>query len=162
MTGSPNGSSPEGSSATQHERIVAALLDGILASGLIALLGGAPTLGGLVAAAYLVARDGVDVGPLHFRSVGKYVMGLGLVRLDGRPVTLETSIQRNWMLGLLFVAGLFVVVPIVGGALASLLSFGGLGLVLFEIYNVLSDPAGRRWGDRLGNTKVVEAGDGLL
>jgi uncharacterized RDD family membrane protein YckC len=155
-----NGSSSGGSAAAQHERVVAALLDGIIASGLIALLGGAP--GALVGAAYLVARDGVDVGPLRFRSVGKYVMGLGLVRLDGRPVSLETSVQRNWMLGLLFVAGLFVLVPIVGGALASLLSFLGLGLILFEIYNVLADPAGRRWGDRLGNTKVVEAGDGLL
>lgn len=113
-------------------------------------------------AAYLVARDGVEAGPLRFRSVGKYVMGLGLVRLDGRPVSLETSVQRNWMLGVLFVAGLFVFVPIVGGALASLLSFLGLGLILFEVYNVLSDPAGRRWGDRLGNTKVVETGDGLL
>lgn len=111
-------------------------------------------------AAYLVARDGVEAGPLRFRSVGKYVMGL--VRLDGRPVSLETSVQRNWMLGVLFVAGLFVFVPIVGGALASLLSFLGLGLILFEVYNVLSDPAGRRWGDRLGNTKVVETGDGLL
>lgn len=155
-----NGSSPGGSAATQHERVVAALLDGIIASGLIALLGGPP--GALLGAAYLVVRDGVDVGPFRFRSVGKYVMGLGLVRLDGRPVSLETSVQRNWMLGLLFVAGLFVVVPIVGGALASLLSLLGLALVLFETYNVLTDPAGRRWGDRLGNTKVVEAGDGLL
>ncbi len=140
--------------------MVAALLDGIIASGLIALLGGAP--GALVGAVYLVARDGVEAGPVHFRSVGKYVMGLGLVRLDGRPVNLETSVQRNWMLAILFVAGLFVLVPIVGGALASLLSFLGLGLLLFEIYNVLADPAGRRWGDRLGNTRVVETGDGLV
>lgn len=160
MNGSTNGSSTGGSAPTQHERVVAALLDGIIASGLIALLGGGP--GALVGTAYLVARDGVEAGPLRFRSVGKYVMGLGLVRLDGRPVSLETSVQRNWMLGVLFVAGLFVFVPIVGGALASLLSFLGLGLILFEIYNVLSDPAGRRWGDRLGNTKVVETGDGML
>jgi hypothetical protein len=140
--------------------VVAALLDGIIASGLIVLLGGAP--GALLGAAYLVARDGVEAGPIHFRSVGKYVMGLGLVRLDGRPVNLETSVQRNWMLAVLFVAGPFVLVPIVGGALASLLSFLGLGLLLFEIYNVLADPAGRRWGDRLGNTRVVETGDGLV
>lgn len=160
MNGSMNGSSPGGTAAGQHERVVAALLDGIIASGLIALLGGAP--GALLGAAYLVARDGVEAGPIHFRSVGKYVMGLGLVRLDGRPVNLETSVQRNWMLAVLFVAGLFVLVPIVGGALASLLSFLGLGLLLFEIYNVLADPAGRRWGDRLGNTRVVETGDGLV
>lgn len=157
-----NGSSAAESTPTQHERIVAALLDGIIASGLTAFLSGAPLLGGLVGGAYLVARDGFEVGPLRFRSVGKYVMGLGLVRLDGRPLTLETSVQRNWMLGLTSVAGAFVVVPIVGGALASLVSFAGLALILFEIYNVLADPAGRRWGDRLGKTKVVETGNGLL
>jgi uncharacterized RDD family membrane protein YckC len=157
MDGSSSTAAP-----TQHERFVAALLDGILATGLTALLGGLPLLGGIVGGAYLVVRDGVEVGPLRFRSVGKYVMGLDLVRLDGRPMTLETSVQRNWMLGLSSVAGAFIVVPIVGGALASLLSLAGLGLIVYEIYNVFSDPEGRRWGDRLGNTKVVAAGDGII
>jgi len=157
-----NGSSPNASSPSQHERLVAALLDGIIATGLTALFGGAPLLGGLVGGMYLVLRDGVEAGPLRFRSPGKYVMGLDLVRLDGHPVSLETSIQRNWMLGLSSIAGAFIVVPIVGGVLASFLSLAGLGLILFEIYNVFSDPAGRRWGDRLGNTKVVAAGDGLV
>lgn len=157
MNGSSTAATPD-----QRDRFMAALVDGIIATALTALLGGAPVLGGLIGGVYLVARDGFELGPLHFRSMGKYVMGLGLVRLDGRPVMLETSVQRNWMLGLSSVAGLFVVVPIVGGALASLGSLGGLGLILFEIYNVFDDPAGRRWGDRLGNTKVVEAGDGLV
>jgi uncharacterized RDD family membrane protein YckC len=142
--------------------LTAALLDGIIATGLTAFFGGLPLLAGLVGAAYLVARDGVEVGPLRFRSVGKYVMGLGLVRLDGAPVTLETSVQRNWMLGLSSVAGVFIAVPIVGGALASLLSLVGLGLILFETYNVVADPAGRRWGDQFGNTRVVATGDGML
>ncbi|WP_103020249.1 RDD family protein [Salinibacter altiplanensis] len=157
-----NGSSTDASSPAQHERFVAALLDGIIATGLTALLGGVPLVGGVVGGLYLVARDGVEVGPLRFRSPGKYVMGLDLVRLDGRPVSLETSVQRNWMLGLSSVAGAFIVVPIVGGALASLLSLAGLGLILFEVYNVFTDPVGRRWGDRLGSTKVVAAGDGLV
>ncbi len=157
-----NGSSADASSPSQHERFVAALLDGIIATGLTALFGGAPLLGGLVGGLYLVARDGFEVGPLRFRSPGKYVMGLDLVRLDGGPVSLETSVQRNWMLGLSSVAGAFIVVPIVGGALASFLSLAGLGLILFEIYNVFADPVGRRWGDRLGNTKVVAAGDRLV
>ncbi len=157
-----DGSIPGSSAPTHHQRVVAALLDGILASGLMAFLSGMPLLGGLVGGAYLMARDGIEVGPLRFRSVGKYVMGLGLVRLDERQVTLETSVQRNWMLGVSSVAGVFVAVPIVGGALASLLSLAGLGLILFETYNVVADPAGRRWGDRLGRTKVVATGDGLL
>ena len=150
-----NGSSAGDLAPTHHQRVVAALLDGILASGLMAFLSGVPLLGGLAGGAYLMARDGIEVGPLRFRSVGKYVMGLTLVRLDERSLTLETSVQRNWMLGVSSVAGVFVAVPIVGGALASLLSMAGLGLILFETYNVVADPAGRRWGDRLGNTRVV-------
>ena len=150
-----NGSSAGDLAPTHHQRVVAALLDGILASGLMAFLSGVPLLGGLAGGAYLMARDGIEMGPLRFRSVGKYVMGLALVRLDERSLTLETSVQRNWMLGVSSVAGVFVAVPIVGGALASLLSMAGLGLILFETYNVVADPAGRRWGDRLGNTRVV-------
>jgi hypothetical protein len=141
---------------------VAALLDGIIASALTAFFSGLPLLGGLVGGAYLVGRDGLEVGPLRFRSVGKYVMGLGLESVDGRPLSLETSVQRNWMLGVNSVAGVFVAVPIVGGALASLLSLVGMGLILYEVYNVFTDPAGRRWGDRWGRTTVTTTGDGLL
>ncbi|MFB6274195.1 MAG: RDD family protein [Salinibacter sp.] len=157
-----NGSSGGPSAPTHHQRFTAALLDGIIATGLTAFLGGLPLLAGIVGGVYLVVRDGLEIGPLHFRSVGKYMMGLDLERLDGAPVTLETSVQRNWMLGVSSVAGVFVAVPIVGGALASLLSFVGLGLILLEVYNVATDPAGRRWGDRFGNTRVVATGDGVL
>ena len=153
-----NGSAAANSAPTRHQRVVAGLLDGILATGLTALLSRLPLLGGIVGGAYLVLRDGFEAGPLRFRSVGKYVMGLALVRLDEHSVTLETSVQRNWMLGLTSVAGVFVAVPIVGGALASLLSLAGLGLLLFEAYNVVADPAGQRWGDQLGRTRVVATG----
>lgn len=160
-----NGSPTSGSNGTipdQPRRLAAAFIDGIVATGLSALFGGAPLLGGLVGAAYLVARDGFELGPLHFRSVGKHVMGLGLVRLNGRPMSLETSVQRNWMLGVGSVAGVLAAVPIVGGMLVSIVSLAGLGFILYEIYNVLADPTGRRWGDRLGNTKVVETSGGLV
>jgi uncharacterized RDD family membrane protein YckC len=157
-----HGSTPRGSSPTHHQRTVAALIDGIIATALAALLSGTPLLGGLVMGTYVVGRDGLDVGPLHFCSVGKYVMGLRLASLDGRPLTMATSVHRNWMLGVNAVAGLFVAVPVVGGALASLLSLGGLGLILFELYNVFADAEGRRWGDRLGRTQVVATEEGLL
>ena len=69
-----NGSSAGDLAPTHHQRVVAALLDGILASGLMAFLSGVPLLGGLAGGAYLMARDGIEVGPLRFRSVGKYMM----------------------------------------------------------------------------------------
>lgn len=139
-------------------RFTAAVIDGLIGALLTVLLGGAPLIGGLVGAIYLVVRDGINVGPVRYRSVGKHLMGLGLVRLDGRSVNLEVSVQRNWMFGLGALGGLLGAVPIVGGLLAPLVSLAGMALLAFEVYNVFSDPAGRRWGDRLGNTKVVETG----
>lgn len=153
----PNGPSPD-----QFRRLGAAFLDGVVATGFSVLFGGAPLLGSLLGGAYLVVRDGFELGPLRFRSVGKYVTGLGLVHLDQRPLRLETSIQRNWMLGVTPAAGALIAVPIVGGALVSLISLVGTGLVLFEVYNVLADPAGRRWGDRLAHTKVVDTDGGFV
>lgn len=83
-------------------------------------------------------------------------MGLGLVRLDGKPMTLETSLLRNWMFGLGVLAGVLTAVPIVGGLIAPLVTIGGFGIILYEVYSVLATSSGRRWGDRLGNTRVVE------
>lgn len=156
-----NGSSsafPSAQAPEKATRLGAALIDGVIAFILTTLLGGIPLLGGVVGAAYLVVRDGLELGPVRYRSVGKYLMGLGLVRMDGQPVTLETSLLRNWMFGLGAVGGILVAVPIVGGLIAPVASIGGLTLILFEVYNVFSDPSGRRWGDRLGNTRVVQTG----
>lgn len=113
-------------------------------------------------AAYLVGRDGFEAGPLRFRSVGKYVMGLGLRRLDGRPMDLETSLRRNWMFGLGTLAGVLVLLPVIGGLLAPVVSLTGFALILVEIYNVYTDPAGQRWGDQFGATRVVTVGKGMM
>lgn len=143
-------------------RLLAGLIDGGIALTLSVLFSGAPMLGALLGAAYLVGRDGVEAGPLRFRSVGKYVMGLGLRRLDGRPMDLETSLRRNWMFGLGALAGVLVVLPVIGGLLAPVVSLTGFALILMEIYNVYTDPGGQRWGDALGSTQVVTAGTGMI
>lgn len=139
-------------------RFAAALIDGLVAS----LLGGIPILGVLIGTGYLVVRDGMKVGALKYRSVGKYVMGLNVVRLEGGTMDIEVSVQRNWMFGVGLLGAGMVLIPFIGRALASLFSLAAFGLVAYEIYNILADAAGRRWGDRIGNTKVVEAGDGLI
>lgn len=153
-----NGSSasPTGQRPEKATRLAAALIDGLIATVLVMLLGGLPLIGGAVGAIYLVVRDGFELGPIHFRSVGKHLMGLGLVRLDGKPMTLETSLLRNWMFGLGIIAGILAAVPIVGGLIAPLVTLGGFGIILYEVYNVFVSSSGRRWGDRLGNTKVVQ------
>lgn len=160
-----NGSSSSfsgGGTPEKATRLSAALIDGVIAVLLTGLLGGIPALGGIIGAAYLVVRDGLEIGPVRDRSVGKHLMGLRLVRLDGKPVSLETSLLRNWMFGLGAVAGILTAVPIVGGLIAPLASFAGLVLIVYEIYNVVAHPSGRRWGDRLGNTRVIEAGETMF
>ena len=158
-----NGGAADASSPpTYHQRAIAALLDGIIATALASLMPGAPLLGGLVMGAYLVGRDGLTVGPLQYCSLGKYVMGLRLVSLGDRPLTMITSVHRNWMLGVLAFSGLLSVVPIVGSILAALLSSVGLVFIVYEIYNIFADVEGRRWGDRVGRTRVVAHGDGML
>lgn len=157
-----NGFSAAGPPPDRATRFLAALIDGMIASLLSLLFAGAPLLGGLLGAGYLVARDGFEAGPLHFRSVGKHVMGLGLIRVDGRPMDLEASVLRNWMFGLGAVAGILPVLPIIGGLLAPLVSLAGLVLIVYEVYNVLTNPGGQRWGDKLGATRVVRVQDGLV
>ncbi|MFN3597784.1 MAG: RDD family protein [Rubricoccaceae bacterium] len=115
-------------------------------------------LGTLLGAAYMLTRDGLPLGNLDGRSVGKRAMKLRPVRLDGRPMDLETSIRRNWplVLGSLF-SGLGA---LLGGGLGAI--FGGflgalaglLGLV--EAVLVLVDRDGRRIGDKLAGTHVLE------
>lgn len=157
---------PSGSSTNNGPdavtRIGAALIDGLVASVLSMLLMGAPFLGSLVSSGYLLVRDGVKVGALRHQSVGKYVMGLDVVRIDGKPMNVEVSIQRNWMFGLGAVTAIVAVIPGFGHFLVPLVSIAAFGLVAYETYNVLVDPAGQRWGDRLGHTKVVEAEQSLL
>lgn len=157
MTGSSS-AFPGAPTPDTSTRLGAAFIDAAIASLLAVFLGGIPLLGGFVGAAYLVVRDGLELGPVRYRSMGKYLMGLGVVRLDGQPVSLETSVLRNWMFGLGAVAGILAAVPIVGGLIAPLASVGGLALILYELYSVFADPSGRRLGDRLGNTKVVQTG----
>ena len=143
---------------TLSSRILGFVVDLLIVAGGNILLMGVPVLSGLLGGVYLAARDGVEVGPLRFRSVGKYVMGLDLVRVDGRPITLETSLRRNWMLAVGSLSVLFSGAPF----LALMVSLAGTGLLLYETYNVVTDGQGRRWGDRLAHTQVVQAGSGLL
>lgn len=105
-------------------------------------------VGGLAGGAYMLLRDGLDLDFMKGRSLGKKIIKLRPERLDGSPMTLETSIKRNWTLSL----GYLGAVPAVGW----ILGLASLGLVVYEIYKVLTDPAGRRWGDELAGTKVVE------
>ena len=138
------------------KRFLAMLIDGIIsvvlsfAVGIISSI-----LGGIVAAAYWVVRDGLDVDFMKHRSLGKKVMKLNVVRLDGKPMDLETSVKRNWMFGFGAISSILIYIPILGWILILVGSLIALCIGLYECYKVLTDKEGRRWGDELAGTKVI-------
>lgn len=137
------------------KRLIAGLIDGVLAGG-VSLI---PGIGGIIAAAYMLVRDGLEVDFMPRRSIGKKVMELKPVRLDGAPVDLQTSAMRNWMFALGGVTALLVIIPVIGWLLMIPVGLAALGLVIVEIVLVLTDDQGRRLGDKMAKTIVVAAED---
>jgi len=134
-------------------RFFAFLIDSIIAG----LLSNLPVIGGLLGAGYFVVRDGLELEVMDGRSLGKHLMGLRVVRLDGQTMDVETSVRRNWMWGLGPVFAVVAEVPLFGPLVAALLSFLALAVLLYEAYLVFTEAGGRRWGDELAGTQVVSA-----
>ena len=134
------------------KRAIAAVIDFAIAS----LLSRIPFVGWFAGIGYILVRDGLDVEMVNRQSVGKKVMGLKTVRLDGEAMDIPASVRRNWMFALGTLASFFVWVPILGFVaviIAALLSFL---IGVYEIYLVFTESEGRRWGDSFAGTKVIE------
>ena len=147
------------------KRFGAYLIDALLA-GLIAYilgLGGFRMygLGMLAGAGYILLRDGLQVEFMHQRSLGKKLLKLRPVRLDGSPMTIDASLRRNWPMAL--PTALYGLGALLGGyggffAITALAGIAGL-FVLVECILVLTDANGRRFGDKFANTQVVVSDD---
>ncbi|NNF57073.1 MAG: hypothetical protein HKN04_02425 [Rhodothermaceae bacterium] len=156
---------PMGSADTAYakadpvKRFIAALIDGIIGGVIYFVLAlFSRGLGWLAYAAFILIRDGLNLDFADGRSPGKKIMKLGIVRLDGGQMDLQASIMRNWPLaigtilsGLLFLFGGWRLALSMSW-LTSLASL--LGLV--EGILVLVDKDGRRIGDKVGNTQIIE------
>ena len=146
------------------KRFVAALIDGIVAMVIawILSMGGIHMygLGLLAAGAYYLVRDGLAFDFMDGRSIGKKVMKLRPIRLDGGAMDLETSIRRNWPLALgNLVIGLSYLIGGWGGFLfLTWLGFLAGLFALVEAVLVLTDADGRRYGDKFAGTQVIDAG----
>ena len=145
------------------KRFIAALIDAVPAIvlgflfGLIPWIGG--IIGGLLAGGWWLVRDGLELDFADRRSLGKKLMKLRPVRLDGQPMNVETSIKRNLPLAAYCVGYILWVVPVLGHLLSiPIFMIGGL-ISLVEAVLVITDPEGRRMGDKLGATKVIEVSD---
>ncbi len=130
-------------------RIVAAIIDGVIAG----VVGVIPVVGGLVGAAYMLLRDGLDLDFMKGRSIGKTVMKLRVLRLDGQAMDIGTSVKRN----IPFAIGpLIMVVPVLGWIIGPVVA---MIIGLIEVILVLTDADGRRMGDKLAETMVVDSND---
>jgi len=136
------------------KRFIAAIIDAVIALA----IGFIPIIGGLVATAYWLVRDGLDIDFMDHRSLGKKVMKLRPVTLDGGPVDIMTSMKRNWMFALIGVAQLLAY-TIIGLLIAIPLALLVFAIGIVEVVLVLTDSEGRRLGDKFANTKVIEVDD---
>ncbi len=151
------------------KRFVAALIDGLIvyALALVLSFGGRGTLYGLgmlVGAGYYLVRDGLALDFMDGRSIGKKVMKLRPIRLDGGVMDVSTSIRRNWPLA---VGSILWGIASLTGGLGMFFLAGGLAIIawigsllgLVEGILVLTDAEGRRIGDKFAGTKVIESND---
>ena len=128
------------------KRFIAALIDSVLAS-VVALI---PVVGGIVGAAYILVKDGLELEFMDRRSIGKKLMKLRPVRLDGGSMDITTSLQRNWPLA---IGSILSIIPFLGWIAAIIIA---PIIAIIELVLVLTDPGGRRLGDKLAGTKVIE------
>ena len=91
-------------------------------------------LGGFLGVLYITFRDGLFGG----QSVGKKILGIRVVHMDGRPISYVDSSFRNIM---------FIFYPIY--ALTAT-------VIVIEALVSLRDPQRRRLGDRIAKTCVVQ------
>lgn len=134
------------------KRFIAAVIDAVVAG----VLGFIPLVGSIAGAAYMLVRDGLELDFMDGRSIGKKVMKLRPVTNDGSKMTIEKSIRRNWMFGLGAFHGILLFIPVLGWILMFIISIVGLLIGIFEIFKVLTDAEGRRMGDNMAGTKVIE------
>lgn len=105
----------------------------------------APPVGFLSGLAYILIADGFAGG----RSIGKRLVGLQTMRLDARETAgFRESIIRNLPFGL---AQLLFAVPYVGW-------IGSAAVLAFESVLIVGNEHGRRLGDEVARTQVLDAG----
>ena len=130
------------------KRFVAFLIDYILA-GLVSFV---PFIGGIVGTAYMLLRDGFEWDFMKHRSIGKTLLKLKVIVLEGEKKIpdLSVSVQRNWIFA---IPTALMIIPIIGWILVIPVS---LIIYIFEGVKVINGPDGRRYGDTFAKTIVIE------
>lgn len=120
-------------------RLLAKSADLLVAVLFVALV---PTVGSLLALAYLLFVDGMPNG----QSPGKRLMGVKAVHVPTRQgCNLRQSVVRNLPVAIAF-----------GFAINPFLLLVAIPVGLFELYMVVTDPLGVRIGDVFADTQVID------
>jgi uncharacterized RDD family membrane protein YckC len=133
------------------KRAIAMIIDAVI----VMIVGFIPVAGGIVATAYWLVRDGLDLEFMDHRSIGKKLVKLRPVTLDGKPLDIQMSIKRNWMFALGGVAQLFAM-TIIGLVVALPLGLIAFVIGIVEVVLVVTDAESRRMGDKMAGTRVIE------
>lgn len=124
------------------KRFGAGLIDGIISG----LLGMVPLVGWLAAIAYSLAKDGLFEGA----SLGKKLLNLKVKTLEGEQGDYLVSSKRNLIFA---IPSLFMIIPLLGMVIATPVA---LVIGIIEAIFIITDPLGRRLGDKFANSVVIE------
>ena len=102
------------------------------------------------------SATGMDIEFMDHRSIGKKVMKLRPVTLDGQPMDITASVKRNWMFALGGIAQFFAM-TIIGLVIAIPLGLAAIVIGIIEVVLVFTDAEGRRMGDKMAGTRVIES-----
>ena len=152
--------------ANLGKRLVAAVIDGLIAgvlSAVLPLLG----IGSLLGCAYILSKDALMFELLKDpawkgQSIGKRVMHLKVLGPRGKDVDIGLSAKRNWPLAIgELLSFIIAFMPVGFMAWSSWSLVAGISsiIAIIEIALVFTDPQGRRLGDRLADTRVMEAAE---
>ena len=159
-TAVPAAPAPVAAKADLAKRFIGVLIDGIIVGVAGMIIGFVPFIGGPIAGVlvggYWLMRDGLDLDFADKRSIGKKVMKLRPVRLDGQPMDQATSMKRNFPLAIYAIGYFLWIVPVLGHLVSIPIFLVGGIFNLIEAILVVTDSEGRRWGDQSAGTKVIE------
>ncbi|MFZ5863558.1 MAG: RDD family protein [Nitrospirota bacterium] len=134
-------------SADHLTRWVAKLIDLLVAAAMDRLI---PSVGFFVAVTYLLIADALR----PWGSAGKSLLGMAVRGPEGRECGVRESILRNWVVAMPFAVW---AVCQRGGWLAGIVGWIGLVAALgAEGVLLVGNPQGRRLGDELADTRVVQ------
>ncbi|MFP4200455.1 MAG: RDD family protein [Bacillota bacterium] len=134
-------------------RLLAALIDGLIAG----LPSAIPIIGPIFGTLYILTKDAVvyeltQRPDFRNRSIGKKMLGLEVAVSRLKPyVTWEVSIRRNLPLA---IGNIIMIIPLLGWVVGPVV---GLVAAIVEIVMVLASEDGRRIGDRLADTTVINS-----